>query len=145
MKFTSSTDRKFEISNITKQVNKTCRQLVGSEECFKTFRTPLKPLEHHGTMVLTGLRGTLNWATIMPKATSLSDSVCNFFPIFFYTKNEMSQTKTVCECPKHCISSVCIKWGIYFKSSKTKIIIIIMVLFYLSIQYFAVLKEISIR
>ena len=37
----------------------------------------LKPSIHHITIVLRGLRGVLNWAVIMPKDSSLSDSECD--------------------------------------------------------------------
>ena len=35
---------------------------------------PLKPLEHHSTMVTRVLRTTLNWTPTVPRGTSLSDS-----------------------------------------------------------------------
>ena len=38
---------------------------------------PLKPLEHHGSMIPRGLTGALNWAAIMRKGASFSDSQWN--------------------------------------------------------------------
>ena len=44
-----------------------------------SFRGPLKPVEHHSSIVLRSLRRALNWTSIMPRGASLSDSQCNFF------------------------------------------------------------------
>ena len=44
------------------------------------LRAPLEPLSHHSTIVLRTLRGALiNWASIMPRDASLSDSQCDIF------------------------------------------------------------------
>ena len=40
---------------------------------------PLKPFEHHSTMVLRASRRVLNLFTIMPQNASFSDSQCNLF------------------------------------------------------------------
>ena len=41
--------------------------------------SPLKPPDHHSTIVLSGSKVAFKWAPIMPWDTSLSDSGCNFF------------------------------------------------------------------
>ena len=49
------------------------------------IKDPLNNLDHHSTMELSGLRGTLNWSPIIPRDASLSDSWCNFtFPHFVH-------------------------------------------------------------
>ena len=49
------------------------------------IKTLLKQPDHYSTIVLTGLRGSLMWAPIMPRDMSLSNSRGNF-----------SQSKSVC-------------------------------------------------
>ena len=43
------------------------------------IQSPLKsPVSSQQSIVLGGLRGALNWASILPRDTSLSDNVCEF-------------------------------------------------------------------
>ena len=44
------------------------------------IKDPLKPPGHHGTVVLRGLSGALNWVLIMPRIRNISQR-CDF-PIF---------------------------------------------------------------
>ena len=43
------------------------------------LRAPLKPPEHHSTMVSRGFGGALNWTPILMRGVRLSVSRCNFF------------------------------------------------------------------
>ena len=43
------------------------------------LRLPLKPLQHHNTMLLWILRGPLRWASIMLRCGNLSGNRCYFF------------------------------------------------------------------
>ena len=53
-----------ELHEVMKQVNSLAR--------LAKLRNPLKSLEHRSRILLRGLRGALNWASIEPRAVSFS-------------------------------------------------------------------------
>ena len=56
------------------------------------LRASLKLLEDYSTMVPNGLRGSHNWAPIMPSYASVSDS----HGIFFSVKTRVVNTRFIC-------------------------------------------------
>jgi len=59
-----------------------------------SIEAPLKPLEHHSTMVPRGSRWTLNWTPIMPRDASLS-SRCKFSRRTSQKQNLVDEVRTL--------------------------------------------------
>ena len=51
-----------------------------------SWRAPWNPSNHHSTMSLKGLRGAINWASIMPRHTSLWTADVHFSAWYFAIK-----------------------------------------------------------
>ena len=59
-----------------------------------SIEAPLKPLEHHSTMVPRGSRWTLNWTPIMPRDASLL-SRCKFSRRTSQKQNLVDEVRTL--------------------------------------------------
>ena len=73
--------------------------------------TPWNPLDHHRTLVFGGLRGCHNWAAIVPRDASLSDSGCNFF-LFGIQRVHKSKRASVRKIQPKTFSITSYRWNL---------------------------------